>query len=108
MIVKYIIPESIVKKLRQLEFNITSSDDTPTYKNIPTPDLVSDDEKIDTTNLKVGDKVWIEAEVESVSNYGFKHDNITIKFDGYKFTDHNDDGVEIPLSAIKKIIPKQE
>jgi len=57
MVVKYIIPESIVKKLRQLEFNITSSDDTPTYKNIPTPDLVSDDEKIDTTKNTVQRKL---------------------------------------------------
>jgi hypothetical protein len=70
--------------------------------------MTENTQPLDTSNLKAGDKVWIEVEVESVSNYGFKHDNITIQFDGYKFIDRNDDGVEIPLLQIKKIIPKQE
>ncbi len=93
-----IIPESVAKNFRQLEFNITSSSETPKYKNIPTPDLVSDEEKIDTNNLKVGDKVWIEVEADIVH----------LEDEVFYMSDKDGGWFAFKTSLIKKIIPKQE
>ena len=85
----YSIPK--LKGFRQLDFKVTSSSNTPSYKSIPTPNIVSNDEKIDTKDLKVGDKVWIEVEVDMFHRI----DNI-FWFNGTPFH----------FSQIKKIIPK--